>query len=662
MTRSVIRFLREMGVRRLLIYVVIFSVAIICARYSSIAPLFRLADLSLYDITTSLATPPVKIDKRVTLVVFNTDTLALTQKRSPLDRDLLAKAILQIDALRPKAIGIDILFDQPQPQDDPALISALKNIHTPTHIAYVPPKAPNDAGSDEEEPWQQEHLERFFQTVEGAMVHRASVVANDSGAYVRNWRPTPPNTVQSMPLSMIGGASRFSEYNGPIRFRRPQSMGGDTFQTLPIEIFTHPELVAQVANEIKGRYVLIGAKIPHSDELFTPLSTTAPRNAKTFGIEILGQQVVQALDGYRYVDLPGWSLWALVGAAALVGALICLTPAAVALPISVGMIINFVFFLPILLQKQGFNTQHYPNSGAMIALLFGWGLTSAATRSVTSEQRRFAQSALGKYLPKDVASNILKNPELLNLTGERRSIFVIFTDLEGFTQLSEGAQPEVIAKYLNIYLSTLTKVVLDHGGTLDKFVGDAVIAFWGAPIARPDDGERAGKAAIALMEAGEAFRRSVGPDAPAFGRTRVGLHYGSSLVGNFGGQTRIQYTALGDPINTASRLESANKILGTRLLASGDAVSRGPKGLFRRMGTIRVRGRKAPIEIYDHAPDFPPQAIDRLNVAVQSYCLGDAAPLATIASVAAEFPGDDSLQNLVQRLRLTGPGEPFLVE
>jgi hypothetical protein len=119
----------------------------------------------------------------------------------------------------------------------------------------------------------------------------------------------------------------------------------------------------------------------------------------------------------------------------------------------------------------------------------------------------------------------------------------------------------MIARLLNEYLDKLSAVVLEHGGTLDKFVGDAVVAFWGAPIAYADDGARAVKAAIAMYRAGEEFRRNAPPGVPPIGRTRVGVHFGEAIVGNFGGDGRIQYTALGDAMNTAARLEGANKPL-----------------------------------------------------------------------------------------------------
>src|SRR3546814_8108539 len=140
----------------------------------------------------------------------------------------------------------------------------------------------------------------------------------------------------------------------------------------------------------------------------------------------------------------------------------------------------------------------------------------------------------------------MRDPDQLSLHGERRNIYCVFTDLEGFTKLSHAVTPETVARLLNEYLDRLSDIVLDHGGTIDKFVGDAIVAFWGAPLSRADDGERAAAAAIAMSRAGETFRTDMAEGVPPIGMTRVGLHVGDAIVGNFGGEDRIQYTALGD--------------------------------------------------------------------------------------------------------------------
>ena len=300
---------------------------------------------------------------------------------------------------------------------------------------------------------------------------------------------------------------------------------------------------------------------------------------------------------------------------------------------------------------------------------FGWGLgwllafigVGAAARAVGSEQRRFAQSALGKYLPRDIAAEILREPERLALSGEKRRIYALFTDLEGFTKLSHAISPEKLSSLLNHYLDVMSETVLRHGGTIDKFVGDAVVAFWGAPIARDDDADRAVKAAAAMYEAGEEFRRSAGEGVPAIGCTRVGLHWGEAVVGNFGGEGRIQYTALGDGMNTAARLESANKTLKTTILVSGEAREQSTIDWFRPMGRIGLSGRATPIEVWEPVPNLTADFRASLCELWRRYEAGEEHALDALEEIAAAHKEDAALQYFVYRIREVGPGGCFVL-
>jgi adenylate cyclase len=255
---------------------------------------------------------------------------------------------------------------------------------------------------------------------------------------------------------------------------------------------------------------------------------------------------------------------------------------------------------------------------------------------------------------------ILKEPERLSLRGQKTNIFALFSDLEGFTKLSHAITPEQLSDLLNTYLDLMSETVLRHGGTIDKFVGDAVIAFWGAPIARDDDGERAVKAAIAMYEASEDFRRRAGSGLPPIGCTRVGLHFGPAVVGNFGGKGRIQYTALGDGMNTASRLESANKQLHSTILVSREAKEQSGLDLFRPLGRVVLSGRATPIEVWEPVPHMDPAARQRLTDLWLRFDGGDVAALAELDSIAAA--GEDAaLRDFVYRLRKAGPGGCFVL-
>ena len=289
-------------------------------------------------------------------------------------------------------------------------------------------------------------------------------------------------------------------------------------------------------------------------------------------------------------------------------------------------------------------------------------VVGAAARSLTSQQRTFAQRTLGRYIPPDVAREILDDPQKLVLSGERRPIFVVFTDLEGFTALTHRMEAEAVAIMLNDYLQTLSEVVLTHSGTLDKFVGDAVIAFWGAPLSRREDGRNAAAATLALSAAGEAFRRREDYAQTAIGRTRIGLHFGEAVVGNFGGEGRIAYTGLGDAMNTASRLESANKQLGTSVLASREAVERCGLEVFRSVGRIVVKGRATPIEVFEPVPKMDTEALRRHNAAWTAFDAGDLDALEIMKRSLHEAPEDTALAAMIDRLERVGPGGAFVLE
>ena len=219
---------------------------------------------------------------------------------------------------------------------------------------------------------------------------------------------------------------------------------------------------------------------------------------------------------------------------------------------------------------------------------------------VEGRQRRFIKNAFRFYLSPQVIERVLDNPSLLRLGGERREITAFFSDVAGFTSISEGLSPEDLVGLLNAYLSEMTDIILDLGGTLDKYEGDAIIAFWNAPLDLPDHALRACRAALRcqrrLAERREDFRRSYGHEV----RMRVGINSGPAVVGNMGSERRFDYTAMGDTMNLASRLEGAGKVYGVSTLV-GEETERRVRDeiLAREVDVIRVVGKKQPIRVFE---------------------------------------------------------------
>jgi adenylate cyclase len=617
------------------------------------------AERGLYDWRAATFAPRVGQDQRVVMVVYDDQTLVATRKRSPLDRGLLARALRNLDAMGAKSIGIDILFDQPQ-DEDAQLIAALHGMRTPVWLGYA------NIGDNREQIIfeQQQYLDRFLTRARTDRVRPASIrLETDADNVARSW-PRPLAGQPPLLSLAMQPSPRFTDYRGAIRFRMPlaQADGAEepVIPSLQIDLLADSAMTAALAPMVKGRHVLIGGDIVDIDQFETPLSG---RQAKStmIGLEVHATMLTQLLDEALLPAIPGWAMWA---AAALVVLTAGLTSLAElrwfwlvpALVVQAGAIVG----APLWLQARGWDTKGLPAAGWALGWVIAFAAVSAAARAVTSQQRRFAQAALGKYLPRDIAAQILADPEKLALHGEKRPIFTLFTDLEGFTKLSHAIAPEMVAQLLNRYLDMLSDVVLAHGGTIDKFVGDAVVAFWGAPIARDDDGRKAALAAYAMWQAGETFRRDLPPGVPPIGRTRVGLHHGDAIVGNFGGDGRIQYTALGDSMNTAARLESANKALETAVLVSREAMNRSGLNWWRPMGRVRLRGRATPVDLFEPAPDFPGEDRALLEQALAAFDTEDvearAAALGQLKALADRYPEDAALANLVYRYEYIGDG------
>lgn len=653
----------QLGAVRAVLTAALLVLALAIALASWKVPLFVDAERPIYDLRQALLAPAVESDDRITMVVYTDETLEKTGQRSPVDRGILAKALTRLDSMGAKAIGIDILIDQKQPQDD-ALIAAFKSMRTPVALAH----ASAQVAQDKIEPWQQDFLENFHARIGNPKVQLASIILQeDRDGKVRVWGSKHKAARTRLPNAMVPEALAFQNYTGGIAFRFPKFADRPIFTDLPIDtladdaLFDIPELRESIAQQVKGRYIFIGGHINDLDVFKTPMQLV--QKGDIWGVDVLAHMVAQQLDNRLLMPIPPLLL---VIAALLVVGFASLTASSTGrslVMIFAGIVqLGAIFGLPFLLSAMGYDTYGLPAFGWIAAWLLAFAASGSAARALGTEQRKFAQSALGKYLPRDVAEQIMRDPSSLSLTGEKREIFVVFTDLEGFTKLSHAIEPEMVASLLNRYLDVLSNVVLAHGGTIDKFVGDAVVAFWGAPISRPDDGERATRAAIAMFEAGEDFRKSVPEGVPAIGKTRVGLHFGEAIIGNFGGEGRIQYTALGDSMNTASRLESANKQTRTSVLVSREAAERSGLDIFRPMGRVALRGRSTPIDIFEPAPQLNDSDRKRFTALAEQALKGDVSAITALQQWSAKMPGDAGLVHFVHRLTHQSEGGYFVLD
>lgn len=665
------RNVREAGALQLAATVVVLIAALFIARFSWVlpdgkvpTPLTGEAERALFDLRAYYAADLVGQDDRIVMVVYTDQTLIAARKRSPLDRGLLARTLRNLDGMGAKAIGIDILFDQPQDEDS-ELIAALRAMQTPVGVAYA-----NVATNQDDVVYeQQQYLEDFQAQMADSKARAASIRLDNTFGATRVW----PSLVEGLPpllgramMADAGEANpRFATYQGTLDYRRARFVDEPLFASVQIDLFADPDpdVLPFLAEQIRGKYVLIGGDIVDYDRVattFTSINGELPP-----GLAVHAEIIAQMLDNRYLVPIPPWTLWAMAVLVVVSAALTALLewPGRRLAPFLVVLFAGFLG-IPLLLQLSNVDTYGLPAAGWLLGWIIAFTAVNAAARAAGAVQRNFAASALGKYIPRDIAQAIIDRPELLSLGGEKRAIFVLFSDLEGFTKMSHAIAPEMVARLLNRYLDMLSQVVLDHGGVIDKFVGDAVVAFWGAPISRPDDGERAARAGYALWQAGEAFRAEVAamdPDLPKIGKTRVGLHYGEAVIGNFGGATRIQYTALGDSMNTAARLEAANKALDSAVMASREFAEASGLDWWRAMGRVQLRGRARPVDLFEPAPDFPEH--DRASLAEASALAATdrAAARALVQTVAARHPDDTALGNLATRMAALDEGGTYVL-
>ncbi len=235
-----------------------------------------------------------------------------------------------------------------------------------------------------------------------------------------------------------------------------------------------------------------------------------------------------------------------------------------------------------------------------IAIAIGYMVFQTYYILVTQSHTRFLQQAFSTYVSPILVNKLLQNPEALKLSGEKRIITILFSDIRGFTSLSESLPPDNLVPILNRYLAPMTRIVMDENGTLDKYIGDALMAFFNAPLSVVDHAQRAVTAAFRMLEELEALNHAFEMEYGIKLNIGIGIHTGEAVVGNMGSHQRFDYTAIGDSVNLAARLESITKYYGVGIILSES--TRGQmtdEYIFRKLDRLKVKGKSKVTEIYE---------------------------------------------------------------
>jgi adenylate cyclase len=329
------------------------------------------------------------------------------------------------------------------------------------------------------------------------------------------------------------------------------------------------------------------------DEHATP--TTG--DTRMWGIEILGNAVETVLHQRFLVPARPSLTVALIGLMALVAALVVAAwrPLLAGLTVLIGLLL-YGTVAAVLLERGVMLDLVYPPA----ALLMSFAAALSSRLVVEQAEQRVIREAMGRYLSPVVSQWVLADPDRLRLGGETREMTVLFSDLRSFTTLAHTLPPPTLVALLNRYRAEMADVVFRHDGVLAQYAGDAIEAFWNAPMDQPDHARRACETALDMVAALAVLQPIFATRGWAHLDLGVGINTGQMVVGNMGSKDRLIYTAVGDPVNVAARLEGLSKEYGVRLVVGEATVAAAPDAfVYRLLDLVAVKGRGEPLRCYE---------------------------------------------------------------
>lgn len=587
------------------------------------------------DIRIAALQPPMPQSKDVVVAGITEETLKQFAYRSPVDRAFLAGLLKDLQSKGVRAIGVDVLFDAPTEAEKDALLKrTLTDLTVPTFISYTNTESVVD-------PDQLEYLNEFVP----ATMRAATNLATDPFDGAVRWI-FPGETAPGMPKSFprvgaeIAGVKTTDAW-APIAWRPSAADGASPFPVFP----AHAVAVMPKA-WFEGKIVLVGAILSITDRHRTPLAIADDGERGMMpGILVQAHALSQLLEGREAHQITWRTSLALSLLLALIGAGIGLLHRGMFFSISAAGVVLLALWAVGLFGFQ-YGLPLLPLVSPSIALAVSLALMDMMIGRAERKQRQFIQGAFSRYVSPAVVNQLADNPDTLMVKGHRQQVTFVFTDVAGFTTMSEELDSDVLSDVLNEYLDGACDIIFRHAGTIDKFIGDAIMVVFNAPVAQADHVQRAVRCALELDSYCEAFRQRQTAAGIRFGVTRIGIHTGEATVGNFGSHSRMDFTALGDTVNTAARTEGVNKYFGTRICCTQQVVDAcGSELPFQPIGDVILKGKQVATTLYTPL-SVTAQASDFVREYLRTYQL--------LAASDA-----DSARSAVQRLYANFPDEPL---
>ncbi len=624
-------------------------VATLVVAVPRILPVTAMMENWVADFRVASLTPEEPQHPVIVILEITEDTLATLPYRSPVDRAFLAVILEKLAGAGVRAVGLDILLDShTELEKDERLRRIIASYPVPLIVAW----STMDFRLTKS---QAKKLGDFVPPESRGLVILFPDPYDDTIRWLNPGQEEAGKWLPSLTWALADamGADPVREVK-PLAWRGMPADGGAPFASFP----AHAAALLPDA-WFAGKVVLIGANQPDSDRHRTPYATVLDKQyGEMPGIQIHAHSLAQLLDG-RGAAAPSLVLGIVIAlVVAAIGVLVALLDA----PVTVKL--AGLAGLVILYWAGGFALFHA--GGPLIPLVIpsvglgaAYGIGGTFTDRRHRQQKRFIQQAFSQYVSPKIAERLSAEPDRLTLGGEKREITIIFTDIAGFTDLSERLEAEELGAVLNEYLDAMTTVAMAREGTIDKFIGDAVVVLFGAPEAQADHAERAVACALELDAAARKISARHAARGLDFGMTRIGVHSGEAVVGNFGGANRFDYTAMGDTMNTASRLEGANKYLGTHVCVSAETAARCPGRSFRPIGTVVLVGKEEGIEVLEPIADSP--QITAYLATFEAMRAGDAKAPEMFAALLSDYPDDALAAMHASRLRAGESGEVIVL-
>ncbi|HAO92461.1 MAG: hypothetical protein A2X99_01725 [Deltaproteobacteria bacterium GWB2_55_19] len=349
------------------------------------------------------------------------------------------------------------------------------------------------------------------------------------------------------------------------------------------------------AEAIEGKIIIIGATATGIyDMRVTPFAGTFP------GVEVLANAIDTVISG-DFIYRPDWilifDLLSIIIPGALLATVIPRVSALFTALFAMVMVAAYIFANHyVFTHLKLWLTDIYP----VFTIVFVASSTTIFQFVSEERKKKEIREAFSRYVDRSVVNEIIKNPGLLSLGGEEKTLTVLFSDIRGFTNITEKLKPNVLVKLMNDYLTPMTDVILRNCGTVDKYMGDAIMAFWGAPLPQADHAVRACRTALEMERTLTETQKTW--DKPGIPRlvSGIGLSTGKAVVGNMGSSTRFDYTVIGDAVNLGSRLEGLNKEYGTNIIVPKYTyLAAQEEFAFRELDIVKVKGKDLPIKIYE---------------------------------------------------------------